>query len=300
MDFHKLRCFITVVEEGSISKAAFLLNMTQPPLSITLRKLEEELNVALFDRRGKKLTLTDTGKLLYQRSKELMASSESIKQELVEQAAGTRGTVNVGISTSANMFIIPKVLEKIRQTSPNIVVRVREGNAEYILRELRNLKLDVCIVRQVFEAEDLQTTTLQTESLLVALPPGHHLLNKPSIELRDLQDENFLLPATTLGQGISEQIIEACQSSGFSPKVIYWGTEILPMLLMVKRGLGISFAPQCFRELTSPALPQLVKLSSPPLYTKQNLVISKNHYITAVTQRFLEITKETFDTAMEE
>ena len=88
MDLHKLRCFIAVVEEGSLSKAAEVLNMTQPPLSILMKKLEEELNVTLFERRNKRLLITDTGHLLYKRAKELISSSESIYQELVEQNKG--------------------------------------------------------------------------------------------------------------------------------------------------------------------------------------------------------------------
>jgi DNA-binding transcriptional LysR family regulator len=296
MDLHRLRCFVTVVEEGNISKAAILLNMTQPPLSMLIRNLEKELNVTLFERRGKRLILTDTGRLLYIRAKELLASSEAIVREVTEQNQGMRGTVNVGSVTIANLTIIPKVIQKLKEQSLNIVVRVREGNSSYILHELRNQKVDIGILLSVFQVEDLHTTTLLTEPLLLALPPGHHLLEKSSIELIDLKDENFLLQATTFGQGISDLIIEACQTSGFSPNVIYWGTETLPMLFMVKKGLGIAFAPQSFRELRSPDLPQLVEISSPSLFTKLSLITVKNRFMTSVTKRFLDVTKDIIET----
>lgn len=291
-DFHRLRCFITVVEEGSISKAAIALNMTQPPLSVLIRKLEESLNVMLFVRTGKRLVLTDTGRLLYNRAKELLKTSENIVHELVEQHEGMRGVVNVGCTSSANMFILPKVIERLREIAPHILVRVRVGSSAFILRELRNQTLDVGIIRGVFRADDLDITPLQIEQLLLALPPDHHLLSKRAIQIQDLKDEKFLLLITTFGTGISDQIIESCQMSGFYPNIVYWGSEILPMLLMVRNGIGISFAPECFRELDLPGLPQLVEIDSHKLMTRSSLVTIKDRYTTAVTQQFLNVTRE--------
>ncbi|WP_019121778.1 LysR family transcriptional regulator [Brevibacillus massiliensis] len=292
LEFHKLRCFITVVEEGSISKAAVLLNMTQPPLSTLIRKLEDSLNVTLFVRHGKRLILTDTGRLLYNRAKELVKSSENIVQELVEQHEGMRGVVHIGCTGSANLFIIPKVVERLRKIAPNIQIRVRVGNSAFIVRELRNHTLDVGIIRGVFRADDLDISPLQLEPLLLALPPDHRLLTQPSIHMHDLKDEKFLLLTTTFGHGISDQVIESCQTSGFYPDIIYWGTEILPMLLMVKNGIGITFVPQCFQELHLPGLPPLIPISSQTLLTRSSLITVKNRYTTAVTQRFLDVIRE--------
>lgn len=295
MDLQKLKYFIAIVEHGTISKAAMALNMTQPPLSMAIKSLEEEIEVQLFKRMGKRLHLTDSGKLLYDRGKELLVSSLAVVQEVKEHQNGKRGHVTIGCSTVANLTIIPEVVNRLNERSIQITIQVKEGNAAYILEQLRFHKMDIGIVRNIFDKEDFYTTALLTEPLLVALPSNHPLANEKSIKLEDLKSENFLLQHTTFGHGISEFIMEACQTLGFTPNVIYWGTETLPMLSMVKRGLGIAFSPMSFARLTDFNLPPLLELSSPVVHTQLNLVTLKNSVNKAATEQFLEITKEVID-----
>ncbi len=288
IDLHKLRCFVTVVEEGSISGAAKTLNMTQPPLSILMNKFEKELDVTLFERHGKKITVTETGMFLYEKGLELLGKADDLMLELKEQHEGLRGTVRVGCITSANLFLIPGVVQQLLQEAPHVVTRVKEGNSSYILSELRDNRLDIGITRTIFQAEDLETTPLLTEPLLLALPPGHPLLKKPSVSIQDLKDEKFILPATTFGYGISDDIIEACQSSGFTPQIVYWGTETLPMLQMVLKGVGIAFTPKMYQELKG-ELPPLVELAEPRLTTRLIMVTMKNRFQSAAVRRFMKI-----------
>src|SRR5690606_25524622 len=178
MDTHRLHCFVTVVETGNLSKAATKLHMTQPPLSILIRKLESELKVTLFDRINNRLVLTATGQLFYRRAKELLASMQALTKELQESDNGLRGTVAVGCSTAASLFIIPKVMEQIQAQGLDISVKVHEGVTPHLVEQLRNQRLDVGICRTEYKAEDLQTMTLYTEPLLLALPASHPLLAK--------------------------------------------------------------------------------------------------------------------------
>ncbi|MFT4066492.1 LysR family transcriptional regulator [Paraburkholderia sp.] len=292
MDFHRLKCFVAVMEAGSLSKAAVELNMTQPPLSLQIRKLEDELGVTLFERVGKRLIPTDTAKLFFDRAKEILMSLSELSDELRESHAGLRGTVVVGCSTAASLFIIPEVMKRLQKDAEHIVVRVREGETNYVMNELRHQRVDVAIVRTIFQAEDLQVVTLFEEPLMLALPPRHPLTRKKRVTIGDLRNERFLLHATTHGQGISDQIIEQCHLNGFSPHVTYWGSETLPMLLMVRQGLGISFAPRSFRHIRSAVLPSLIAMSEPQLRTRLSLVTLKDRYRTAVTSRFLQTTSE--------
>lgn len=292
MNLHRLRCFIKVVEEGSITKAATALQMTQPPLSILIRKFEEELDVTLFNRSGRFLELTPSGKFLYEQGKELLDISDSTERKLVEYDEGIRGTVNVGCSTSASLFLLPNIVQRLQKETPYIQTHVQEGNTSYILEGLRNLTLDIGIVRSTIRSEDIQTSKLLTEPILLALPPGHELCEKEKITMSDLKDERYLLPTTTYGLGISDIVIGACQDNGFSPNVIYWGTEVLPMLLMVKRGAGICFVPNCFNRFKQANMPVFRELDSPVLKTQLNIVRLQNRYMSSVTERFLTLTEE--------
>lgn len=281
-----------VVEEGSITKAAAALQMTQPPLSILLRKFEEELGVTLFHRSGRNLELTLSGEFLYKQGRELLDFSDHIERQLVEHDEGIRGTVKMGCITSANLFILPNVIKRVHEETPNIVTHVREGNSSYVLQELRSLSIDIGIVRTSVRAEDIHTSTLLTEPLLLALPPTHPLSKKDSIEISDLRNERFLLPTTSQGQGIADDVIEACQNSGFTPNIVYWGTETVPTLLMVMKGAGISFVPSCYKHFNSPDLPVLRPLASPMLQTRLSIITLRNRFMSSVTKRFLTITEE--------
>src|SRR5690625_1401416 len=138
MDVIKLNYFITIVDEGSISKAASKLNMTQPPLSMALKKFEEDLGFPLFHRHGRKLAITSAGKIIYERRKELICASNAIIKEASEQNEGKTGSVTVGCSTIANLTIIPLVMERMKAKDINITVKVLEGNTAFILEQLKS------------------------------------------------------------------------------------------------------------------------------------------------------------------
>lgn len=292
MDMVRLNYFITIVDEGSVSKAASKLNMTQPPLSMALKKFEEELGFPLFNRKGRKLTITSAGAIIYERGKELIYSSNAIIKEATEQNEGKTGSVTIGCSTIANLTIIPLVMERMKKENINITVKVLEGNTAFILEQLQSHHMDIGFVRNVFNKAEFDTQTLLYEPLYIGLPPNHPLSNNKSISLIELKNENFLMPYTTLGYGISEFIIEGCESMGFEPNIIYQGTETLPMLDMVKRGLGIAFVPALFKEINDFELPKLVKLTKPEIRASLNLATLKSNVHKSATEKFLSITKE--------
>ncbi|ARD48630.1 hypothetical protein SporoP37_11045 [Sporosarcina sp. P37] len=292
MNIQRLKYFMAVVEHGTISKAAIALNITQPPLSAAIKGFEDEIGVNLFDRIGKRMYLNDTGRLLYRRGKELLASAEIIIQEIHEHHQGEGGHITIGSSTIANLTIIPEVVHYFNERDIPIIIHVKEGNAAYILEQIRHHKMDIGILRNVFNKEDLHTIPLLSERLLVALPPSHPLADNKSITLDELKDEKFFMQHTTFGHGISEDILEECHIRGFNPNIIYWGTETLPMLNMVKKGMGVAFCPEAFSKLDGMDLPPLLELSDPVLYSKLNLVTSKNGVKKAAAEHFIKVAKE--------
>jgi DNA-binding transcriptional LysR family regulator len=287
MDKRRLQCFIGVFEKGSVSAAAQALHMTQPPLSVMLRKLESELGVTLFNREANRLVPTPAGELFYLRAKELLNSMNAIRRELGETQSGSRGTVRIGCSTAASLFLIPDTMAHIADNGLNITVDVQEGESGYLVQRLRDGQLDLAICRTQQIAKDLNTSVVHSEPLVVALPPGHRLAGRASIRIADLRDEQFLLHSAPLGQGITNSLISACQAEGYSPDVIYWGVETLPMLLMVQRGLGIAFAPASFGQLTLPGMPTLVPLKSPEINTQLHLVTLKHARMPPTAQRLI-------------
>src|SRR5574337_179486 len=186
MDEHRLKCFVAVYEQGSVSAAATRLHMTQPPLSILLRKLEDELGVTLFDRSGHRLAPTATGELFYLRAKALLDNLQTMRRELREAEQGARGSVHIGCATAASLFVIPAVMEDLRASG-----------------------LDLIISRSEYIAPELETRVIMDEPLWLALPPGHPQAGRDRVRLEDLRDDRFLLHRSPLGTGISDMVLRA-------------------------------------------------------------------------------------------
>ncbi len=296
MDEHQLRCFVTVVETGNLSKAAKQLHITQPPLSILIRKLEESLGVELFNRQKNRLILNESGKLFYTRARHILASFKTLRQDIRNNAAGTEGVVSVGCSTAASLFILPSVMARIQQAGLKISLVTREGESAYIVNAIRKNELDIGIVRTRYQAEDINTQTLYTEPLMMVIPSDHRHAHKDRLKLADFKDDNFLLHSSTYSNGIRENILDSCSANGFTPNVIYSGNETLPILIMVERGLGIGFAPRMFSHLFTGKRVRFVELEAPKLTTTLSLVTLKSQAESAVAGRFLEITREVLAT----
>ncbi|MFD1705365.1 LysR family transcriptional regulator [Siminovitchia sediminis] len=292
MELQKLKYFIAVVDHGTVSEAAKALNMTQPPLSMLLKKFEEEIGIKLFRRKGKRLFLTNAGQFVYQQGKELLASSEAILKEAREVEREYHGSVMIGSATVANFTLIPEVIQRLNDQSINISTYVREGSTPNILEHLRYHKLDIGIVRNVYDREDLITTKLLTEPLMVALPPNHPLAGRKYVSLKELKDESFLLHHSSFEYNVSESIIMECKKRGFSPKVMYWGIETLPMLGMVNAGMGVAFPPKSIIRTVGFDLPPLAELTDPFIPTTLNMVTVKNSIQKDAVDKFLEVTKE--------
>ena len=288
MDERRLKCFIAVYEQGSVSAAAKRLHMTQPPLSILLRKLEDELGVTLFDRSTHRLAPTTTGDLFYLRAKTMLANLDSMRRELREAEQGARGTVHIGCATAASLFVMPSLMADLLAHELNITIHVHEGESSYSLQRLRERGLDLVISRSEYIAQELETRIILDEPLQVMLPPGHPKATNDRVSLKDLRDDRFLLHRSPLGTGISDLVLRACQQAGFIPNVVYWGGETLPMLLMAQRGMGVAFAPQSFAQLGAPDLLRLRSLDE-CLRTHLNVAWPRAPGLTPVASRIRDL-----------
>lgn len=229
---------------------------------------------------------------MYEQGKELIYSSSAIVEEAKEQIEGKTGFVTIGCSTIANLTIIPLVIQEMKKRDLNITIKVLEGNTAFILDQLRSHHMDMGFIRNIIDKDDFRTETILYEPLYIALPPNHHLRNRESISLNELKNDDFLMPYTTLGFGISEFILEGCESYGFNPNVIYWGTETLPMLDMVNRGLGIAFVPALFEKVSNFTLPRLIKLEDLDIRASLNIATLKNSVSKSATDQFLSVTRD--------
>ena len=170
MDLKQLTYFVTVVSEGTISAAAKKLHMTQPPLSIQLRLLEEEIGCLLFERGSRSIRLTDAGKMMYEKASTLLHMSALLKEELQEYQRGTYGTLRLGVVSSVSSTLFCQWFCDFHNLHPDIRFELSEADTYQLLENLRDGLIELALVRTPFPLGDFQSFPLKKERIAAA---GH-------------------------------------------------------------------------------------------------------------------------------
>jgi DNA-binding transcriptional LysR family regulator len=239
MELRQLKYFVAVAEELNFRRAAEKLYMEQPPLSRQIRKLEEELKVELFHRSKKfGVTLTDAGKALLNEAKLTLAQAERAAQAAQQTKLDKKLTIGFSICTFNQL--LPNLVQTFRRKFPDVNVTLTEMSQQEQIQALLDRKIDVGFVHAPISHQDIQTVTIYSESLLVALPPDHPMADREKIELRSLADEPFLLCPESVKPDLYSQILQLCNQSGFQPKIVQEASPPEVLLGLVASGMGIS------------------------------------------------------------
>jgi DNA-binding transcriptional LysR family regulator len=241
MDIKSLHYFQTIVEEGQFSKAAKKLNMTQPPLSQQIQVLETELGVQLFHR-GKKIKLTEAGKLLFNRSQQILHLTNMAREEMDNFRTGAEGTVTIGTVSSANAFDLPYHLLLFRKKFPHVKIRVREGIAMQVREWLLRGIIDIGIIRTPFDLSGfnyMYTSPGPDTMSAIGLKKYRPQIQDKPIALRELRDLPLLIYPH-----YEEIITNACLNANFTPNIACQADSIQNLINYANMGLGIAVAPR--------------------------------------------------------
>src|ERR1700733_86870 len=160
MELHQLRYFVAAAECGNVSRAPERCHITQPSLSQQLKKLESLLGVALFDRVGRGIAITDAGRALLPRATQILAHVRDTEANLKREAAGSHGTLIVGAIPTMAPYLLPPALKKLRAAHPNCQISVREDLTEHLAEALANNELDCALLSTPLEDESLEIEVL--------------------------------------------------------------------------------------------------------------------------------------------
>ena len=237
MEWNQLQKFMVVAKEEHFSRAAEMLNMAQPSLSQTIKRLEEELGYPLFWRNGKKIGLNESGKIFLQtvvQMNELMQNTRTQLEEL-----NGKSHSNVSIHFTAASKLLPELLLYLKKRNPETQYHIRQWQAEKEANED-----DIQILSSTLENTDIKVErpdVLMTEKILLALPENHALLKKDKIVLSDLVQEEF----ASLNEywQLGKEIKEAMERVSFVPKATMIVDNPNMMRELLKARLGIAFVP---------------------------------------------------------
>lgn len=247
MDFRHLRQFVVLAETLNFRKAAERLHMSQPPLSVSIRKLESELGVALFDRGKEGVRLTKSGEAALQDARRALFHAGQFMQSARAAAQGERGELRIGFVGSAIQGILPALVPVFRQRHPGVQLVLRESRSVRIIDALETGAMDIGILRVPVPARtQLRMQSLRTEQLLLAVPLKHALAEAATVRMADLRHQDFIF-YTDDAPGLRMAALHACETHGFTPRIAQEAVQVATVISLVEAGLGIALVPSISR-----------------------------------------------------
>ena len=286
MDIKQLIYFLTIAEEGNISKAAERLHMAQPPLSQQLKLLEEELGVILFERNTRRMKITDAGQLLQSRAQQIIELMEKTSKELNDLKEGSQGVLSIGTISSAGETLVPIVVQDFHKAYPGVDFRIKESSTFEILELVKRGVVEVGVIRTPFNLETFDYISLPEEPMMAAAMDSLLDMNKTSMSLDELKGKPLLFH-----NRYANNIEEACRKSGFEPKVKCRIDDTRTMLNWASSGMGIALIPRDMMTLLPDSNLRFIEIKDQTLATKIIIIWKKNHYLSTPARHFLEFFK---------
>jgi DNA-binding transcriptional LysR family regulator len=252
MELRHLRYFVTVAEEGHVTRAAERLGIQQPPLSQQIRALERELEVQLFHRKPRGVELTQAGRALLDEARAILARADHAVAAARRAARGEAGRIGIGFTSSASFHpFVPRAIRAFREAHPLVALALDESGTVELAEALRREAIDAAFVRSpIAESEGLIIRPLLDEPMVAALPSGHPLsADDALLPLAALAGETFVLYRRPVGPGLHDAIIAACDRAGFSPQIGQEAPRMLSTLSLVAAGLGVTVVPASMSRL---------------------------------------------------
>ncbi len=261
MTLTELRYIVAVAQKKHFGQAAQACFVSQPTLSIAIKKLEDELDIKLFERSSKNaIRVTDIGQRIVEQAQKVLRESQVISEIAQQGKDPLSGSFRLGAIYTIGPYLLPDLIPRISDSAPNLKLIIEENFTANLSQMLKQGELDAIIISYPFEEPGIDTVALYEEPFVVAIPKQHAWNDKPRIEVDELVGEDLML----LGAGhcFRDQVLHAC------PKCIEQNSELTRTLEgssletirhMVAAGTGITVLP-CTSMLNSQQNQDLVRI----------------------------------------
>ena len=244
MNLRDLKYIIAVADTRHFGKAAERCFVSQPTLSGQIKKLEEELGVAIFERTNRSVEITPVGEAIVARARQIIEQADGIQQLAQAHHDPMAGALRIGTIPTLSPYLMPLILMPLRKKYPQMKLVLSEELTEVLLERLRNHEIDAALLATPVEEQDLETLPLFDEPFWVAFPRKHAFYAKEKITRNDLDNENLLLLAE--GHCLAKQAMDVChikerQEQGDMADLRASSLETL--IQLVGAGFGITLVP---------------------------------------------------------
>ncbi len=292
MDLHYLRLFHTLASEKSYTKAAELLFISQPALSMQIKKFEDELGMKLFDRVGNKNILNENGKLLYGFTQKIFATIEEAEHQLLNKTDCISGTINIGGSNTTGTYILPKIIGVFKRMYPHVNVNLHVSDTNEIAHMISDNKLDFAVNGGVLDySSNVYVERLMEDKVVLIASPENNLACKEQIQSEELAPYNFITHERhSQLYRLTERLI---QEMNIPSEITMTFGNIDAIKQAVAANLGVALIPlsSITFELRLGIIKEL-KIKSKSWTYPYSLIYNNNRYLSPAVKKLIELVRE--------
>ncbi|MRX27913.1 hydrogen peroxide-inducible genes activator [Kangiella sp. HZ709] len=271
MTLTEFRYIVAVAREQHFGRAAEACFVSQPTLSVGVKKLEEQLGVIIFERSKSDVKVTPQGQRIVEQAQAILEQVDQLKLEASENSDQLEGALKIGAIFTIGPYLFPNLVPELRRIAPKMPLHIDEDYTHNLKTKLRNGELDAIFIALPFDEAEIDTIPLYEEEFLALLPPKHPWIKKDKLYLADIADEVMIM----LGAGhcFRDQVLEACpqcRDNSLNPQKDWiTGSSLETIRHMVASGLGVSVIPASAADYHNEKLSLVVKPFSQPVPSRK-------------------------------
>jgi DNA-binding transcriptional LysR family regulator len=282
MDFDQLLNFQIVAKQKSFTKASEELNLSQPALSRSILRLEEEVGVPLLERKSRGVVLNQYGKVFLETVNQVLSNMKETKQTIHDMVDPLHGNISLAFIQTLGSSFVPDLISEFQKEFPNIQFQLSQNISSKILKEIHDANIDIGFCSPLEPHEGLCSIPVLSEELFLIVPAAHRLAGKEMVNLSEVADDPFIFfkPQTAL----HDLIHNLCNEAGFLPRKVFEGYEERTVSDLVGANLGVAIVP--YLPNLDESKISMVHVQSPKCFRVIQMVWRLNGYMSPAVTNF--------------
>lgn len=287
MEWDQINYFQTVAKVQHMTRAAKQLSISQPALSRSIAKLEDELGVQLFDRKGRNVYLNRYGRIFLNRVERSIKQIEMGMQEIREEIHPDNGTISLSFLPSLGISVVPELLSAYKKNHAHVRFQLNQAVNWQIVDQLKSRTVDLALITLLHEDPEVICYPLLTEEMFLIVSVDHPLAVNNEIDLKMVAKEPVI--SFKKESELHSIINQLCKQAGFTPDVVFEGEDIGTVSGLVGAKLGVSLVPDL--KVVDKSKVKLIRVKNPICKREIGIAWLKDGYLSPVVERFIEFVK---------
>lgn len=296
MNFHHVKSFCTIVSEGSFSRAAERLHLTQPTISAQIQALEKTLRTRLFERSAQGISLTQSGKVFHPYALQILELSERAEQAMDQLQGLAQGTLELGASSVPGHYILPEALARFRQDRPGVAIQLHVSNSQEVRGGLRDGRFELGLVGEKVRDDRLSFEPVLSERLVAVMRADHPLASRDRLTSEDLTAHPIVM--RELGSGTRSTLEHGLEQAGIDPGGLrvfleLGSTEAVKMAVRSTDALAV-LSEWAVRDETRLGLLKALPVAGLDIAREFYLTWRAHGYLSVASETFIRFLRETY------